>query len=478
MLARSKGRAASLAPGRPGVLRFGMQQTADRIEFRLNGTMVTIGPEIAPTMTMLHWLRGPAGLYGTKEGCAEGDCGACTIVLEELDGGRIPVNACLLAIGQVHGASVRTIEGIRGAAVQTAFAAGDATQCGFCTPGFVMAAWAHQREGGDVHEALAGNLCRCTGYRPIIDVVAGLGDDGATAAPMVVAGPVMVEAGGCRFHRPTELTALLALRAQEPGAWLLAGGTDLGVGLAEGKRPETVICLSGVAALTRVAAEAGGLRVGAAVSYAQLMREIDAAGLTALRPLLGRLGSRQIRGLGTIGGNLGTASPIGDMLPPLLALGAIVRLRSSAGSRDVPVEDFLLGYRRTALGADEIIDSVLLPHVPPGAMLVCEKLSKRYDQDISAVSAAFLVDPAGAMRLAFGGMGPTAVRARNAEAALTGAWSADALDRAAVALADDVAPFSDSRGTAAYRLAAAQGLLRRLWWRVVRPELAADVNAL
>lgn len=455
-----------------------MQQVADRIEFRLNGTMVTVGPDIAPTMTMLHWLRGPAGLCGTKEGCAEGDCGACTIVLEERDGGRTPVNACLLAIGQVHGASVRTIEGIRGAAVQTAFAAGDATQCGFCTPGFVMAAWAHQREGGDVHEALAGNLCRCTGYRPIVDVVEALADDDAIAAPVTAAEPAMFVAGGCRFHRPTELTALLALRSQEPGAWLLAGGTDLGVGLAEGKRPDTVICLSGVSALTRVEAEADGLRVGAGVSYAQLMRWIDAAGLTGLRALLGRLGSRQIRGLGTIGGNLGTASPIGDMLPPLLALGAIVRLQSLNGSRDLPVEQFLLGYRRTALAADEIIESVFLPRVPPGATFVCEKLSKRYDQDISAVSAAFLIDPAGATRLAFGGMGPTAVRARHAEAALADGWSTATLDRAVIALADDVAPLSDSRGTAAYRLSAAQGLLRRLWWRVARPELAADVSAL
>lgn len=455
-----------------------MQRIADRVEFRLNGTTVTLAPDVAPTMTMLHWLRGPAGLCGTKEGCAEGDCGACTVVIEERDGGRTPVNACLLAVGQLHGASVRTIEGIRGAPVQAAFAAGDATQCGFCTPGFVMAAWAHQAEGGDVHEALAGNLCRCTGYRPIVDVVAALAVDDEVAAPLLMPGPAMFEGGGCRFHRPTEMAALLALRAALPGAWLLAGGTDLGVGLAEGQRPETVICLSGVPALMRVEPEADGIWLGAAVPYARLLREIDGAGLGALRPLLGRLGSRQIRGLGTIGGNLGTASPIGDMLPPLLALGAIVRLRSLHGSREVAVEEFLLGYRRTVLREDEIIESVFLPRPPSGATLVCEKLSKRYDQDISAVSAAFLLDPAGPARLAYGGMGPMAIRARHAEAVLAGAWSPAALERAAAALANDVAPLSDGRGTAVYRLAAAQGLLRRLWWRVARPELAADVQAL
>lgn len=455
-----------------------MQSTAERVEFRLNGSMVTVGPDVSPTMTVLNWLRGPAGLHGTKEGCAEGDCGACTIVLEERNGGRTPVNACLLALGQVHGASVRTIEGIRGEPVQAAFAAGEATQCGFCTPGFVMAAWAHQCEGGNVHEALAGNLCRCTGYRPIVNVVEALAVDDSAADPMAAVGSAVFDAGKCRFYRPTEMMELLTLRARETGAWLLAGGTDLGVGLAEGQRPATVICLSGVAALASLDREKDGLWVGAAVSYERLLREIDHAGLGGLRPLLERLGSRQIRGLGTIGGNLGTASPIGDMLPPLLALGAIVRMRSLDGTRDLPVDDFLLGYRLTALRPDEIIDSVLLPHVPPGATLVCEKLSKRYDQDISAVSAAFLVDPAGTTRLAFGGMGPMAIRARQAEAALAGDWSPSALDRAVAALAADVAPMADSRGTAAYRLAAAQGLLRRLWWRVARPELAADVQAL
>ena len=475
---RGTRRTGRLRRGDPASYGSGMDRMADRVEFRLNGSTVTVGPDVSPTMTMLHWLRGPAGLCGTKEGCAEGDCGACTVVIEERDGGRTPVNACLIALGQLHGASVRTIEGIRGEAVQAAFAAGDATQCGFCTPGFVMAAWAHQRAGGDVHEALAGNLCRCTGYRPIVEVVAALPPDDQAGTPLPAPGPAEFSAGGCRFHRPTEMEAALALRAQHPAAWLLAGGTDSGVGLAQGERPDRVICLSGVAELARVEHGADGLRLGAAVPYARLMREIDTAGLGALRPLLARLGSRQIRGLGTIGGNLGTASPIGDMLPPLLALDATVRLRSLRGSRDLAVEQFLLGYRRTALQPDEIIDSVFLPRIPAGATLLCEKLSRRYDQDISAVSAAFLLDPDGQTRLAFGGMGPVAVRARHAEAALAGEWSAAALERAAAALAGDVSPLSDGRGTAAYRLAAAQGLLRRLWWRVAWPDLAADVQAL
>lgn len=457
------------------------------IALRLNGAMVQAA---APaTMTLLHWLRGAAGLTGTKEGCAEGDCGACTVVLEEAEGGRTPINACLAMIGQLHGSSVRTVEGVRGPgagahAVQEALAAGHATQCGFCTPGFVMAAWAHAREGGDTHEALAGNLCRCTGYRPIVAALAGLEDRDEPLPALPVPEAATFTAGGCVFHRPVEMASLLALRAAHPSAWLLAGGTDLGLAVAEGVGgPREVVHLSGVRALRAIEVREDGLLVGAAAPYARLLqviRDTPGLGFGPIVPMLVRLGSRQIRGLGTLGGNLGTASPIGDMLPPLLALGATVRLRSVRGGREIPVEAFLLGYRQNALAADEIIEAVWLPQVPHGAFFVCEKLSKRYDQDISTVSAAFLIEREGdrvrSAQLAFGGMGPKAARATGAEAALAGiTWSPEALERAAEALAGDFAPLSDLRSTAAYRLAAAQGLLRRLWFRSAG--MTADVQA-
>ena len=458
------------------------------IRFRLNGTPIDVPAALSASTTLLSWLRGPAGLSGTKEGCAEGDCGACTVVLEGRDGERTPINACLAMLGQLHGASVRTVEGVRGPdggphPVQRALAEGNATQCGFCTPGFVMAAWAHAREGGDKHEALAGNLCRCTGYRPIVDALDGLGDDAGTGQAPLEVGAGTFASGACTFHYPTEIGALLALRTAHPAAWLVAGGTDLGVAVADGRaQPREVIGLLGVAALRDIEVRPDGLLVGAAASYArllQVMRGTTELGFAAVVPMLVRLGSRQIRGLGTLGGNLGTASPIGDMLPPLLALGATVRLRSGAGSRDIAVADFLLGYRRNALAADEIIERVWLPRVPDGALFVCEKVSKRYDQDISTVSATFLIERDGAgvrmARLAFGGMGPMAARAPAAEAALTGAaWSPETLERAAAALAEDGAPMSDLRSSAAYRLAAAQGLLRRLWWRSAG--VAADVQ--
>jgi xanthine dehydrogenase small subunit len=461
----------------------------DRIAFTLNGAPRQLPPGTRPGQTLLEWLRGPdAGLTGTKEGCAEGDCGACTVVIEEPDGRRVPLNACLALLGQMQGRAIRTVEGLRGAdsgahPVQRAMAEGDATQCGFCTPGIVMSAWAHAREGGDVHDALAGNLCRCTGYRPIVDVFAGVVDD---AAPPPAALPAAGHfSGGAQdFLAPGSLAEALALRAAHPDAWLLAGGTDLGLRVSEHReRPAAILSLAAVPELQVLEARAAGLRIGAGVTYGRLLRALgnDFAPLAAL---LRRLGSRQIRGMGTLGGNLGTASPIGDALPPLLTLEAEIVLASAArGERRVAADGFFTGYRQTLLRPDEVITRIDLPRPPLDAVFICDKLSKRHDQDISTVSTAFLLRvEAGRIveaRLAFGGMAATPARAPTAEAALAGALLDEAsFARAAEALAQDFTPLSDWRGTAAYRLAGAQGLLRRLYWRAARPDLALQVHAL
>ncbi len=457
------------------------------IAFTLNGRPVALPPGTSPTMSLLDWLRG-SGLTGTKEGCAEGDCGACTVVLE--DGARrTPVNACLAMLGQLHGRAVRTVEGLRAPdgtphPIQVAMAESDGTQCGFCTPGIVMSAWAHARNGGEVHEALAGNLCRCTGYRPIVEVFESLFDDGATAPAGLPTAPARFEAAGQVFHLPATLGEVLALRAAHPDAWLLAGGTDLGLRVSDHREvPAAVICLLNVPELHVAEPGAGGLRLGAAVSYATLLDLCRAeAGFAPLAALLARLGSRQIRGLGTLGGNLGTASPIGDALPPLVALGATVRLASVRGERQMAVADFLTGYRKNALAPDEVIVSVFLPRPPAGAHFACEKISKRHDQDIATVGAALLVrEEAGLVaeaRLAFGGVGATVLRAARAEATLTGRpFDAASVAAAAAALAGDFAPLSDWRGSAAYRLAVAQGLLHRLHLRATRPDLVHEVAA-
>jgi xanthine dehydrogenase small subunit len=460
------------------------------IAFTLNGRAVALPPGASPSVTLLDWLRGPAGLTGTKEGCAEGDCGACTVVLEEADGSRTPVNACLTLLGQVHGRAIRTVEGLRDAdggahPVQRLIAESDGTQCGFCTPGIVMSAWAHAREGGEVHEALAGNLCRCTGYRPILEAFQELADDGAPPPALLAAASARFEAPGQLFHLPATLEELLALRSAHPNAWLLAGGTDLGLRVSEHReRPAEVICLLNVPELHALEAGRAGIRVGAAVSYGRLLRLLRAEpGFAPFAALLARLGSRQIRGLGTLGGNLGTASPIGDALPPLLALGARLRLASLRGVREMAVDEFLLGYRRSALAPDEVILDVTLSRPPDGAILACEKLSKRHDQDIATVGASMLLRLEGGVvaeaRLAFGGMGSIAARAPKAEAALMGApLSKAALEAAAVALDGDFAPLSDWRGSAAYRRTAAANLLQRLWWRATRPDLPMDVTML
>jgi len=466
------------------------------IEFVLNGAPRRLPAGTRPGQTLLEWLRGPeARLTGTKEGCAEGDCGACTVVTEEADGTRTPLNACLALLGQMHGRAFRTVEGLRAAdggphKVQRAMAEADATQCGFCTPGIVMSAWAHPRasEGAcaeGAHAALAGNLCRCTGYRPILEAFEQVEDDGAPPPAIGTAMAGTFSAEGQDFHLPTDLPRLLVLRAALPGAWLLAGGTDLGLRVSEHREvPPAILCLSAVPELQGVEATEDGLRIGAAAPYGRLLKALEnEPDFSPLAVLLRRLGSRQIRGMGTLGGNLGTASPIGDALPPLLALGASIVLASDArGERAVPAARFFTGYRQTLLAPDEVILRIDLPRPPPGSVFVCEKLSKRHDQDISAVSAAFLLRLEGAQiteaRLAFGGMAATPARAAAAEAALAGApLHEQSFAAAADALARDFTPLSDWRASAAYRQAGAAGLLRRLYWRAARPDLRLEVHA-
>jgi xanthine dehydrogenase small subunit len=450
---------------------------AGPIAFTLNGAPRALPPGTSPTITLLDWLRGPAALTGTKEGCAEGDCGACTVVLEEADGSRVPVNACLVLLGQVHGRCIRTVEGLRapGGAphpVQSALAEADATQCGFCTPGIVMTAWAHAREGGDVHDALAGNLCRCTGYRPIVEAFATLHDDGAAAPARPAMPSLRLEGPGQVFHRPATLDALLDLRAARPEAWLLSGGTDLGLRVSERREmPGEVICLSDVPELIELEAGPQGLRVGAATSYRRLLTACEAEPAFApLAALLRRLGSRQIRGMGTLGGNLGTASPIGDALPPLIALGASLRVAGVEGTREMAVEDFLTGYRTNALHPGEVILDVLIPRPPAGAIFAAEKLSKRPDQDITTVGLSAVIaleeERVALCRIALGGTGPRAARCAPAEAALSGQpWNRDSVEAAATALEAAIVPLSDLRGSADYRRLAAGNLLRRVWHR-------------
>jgi xanthine dehydrogenase small subunit len=463
---------------------------ADRIRFVLNDQPVELDAP-SPMTTLLDWLRDHRGLKGTKEGCAEGDCGACTVVLEHADGRREAINSCIALLGQLDGEVVRTVEGLRRPdgtphPVQTAMAEADATQCGFCTPGFVMSAYAFAAGGEKpdletVHDALAGNLCRCTGYRPIVEAmtrIAGLSVEPAAAVPVRTG-----SASFGSFHSPRSLGELLALRARQPEALLLAGATDLGLLASRSRKPPAaIIHVAHVPELIAIGEDKEKITIGAAATYAEAM-PVLIAHYPALKPYLSRLGSRQIRTMGTIGGNLGTASPIGDMPPVLLALEAKLTLVSLRGARDVRLEDFFLGYRKTALAPDEVIQSLSMPKLWPGEVFFCDKLSKRRDQDISTVAAGYRLrikqEKIEDARIGFGGMAATPKRASHVEEALKGqAHSPATFESAAAALVQDFQPIDDWRGSASYRLTVAANLLRRLYWRLAEPHRAVEVEAL
>ena len=456
-----------------------------------------------PDRTLLDWLRCERGLRGTKEGCAEGDCGACTVLISR--GGRYrPANACIVLLGQIDGASVLTVEGLgredRPHPVQAALAKGGGAQCGYCTPGFVMAITglleATSRPDDDaVHDALAGNLCRCTGYRPIVDAVheaaragvprlevpAGIASDGrarrdAAASRAREPGPSAppprpAPAAAGEFHAPTTLDELLALRAARTGAVLLAGGTDLNLRANRDREPLPDLIHTGrVAALREVCERGGALSIGGAASYDEMLPAIDRHWPSFAR-IVRRFGSAQIRSQATLAGNIGTASPIGDSLPCLIALGARVELASSKGIRIVPLDGLFTGYRETAIRSDEVIARIEVPLPGEGDEFRAWKISKRYDQDIATVCGAFAlrlgrggsVPMVREARIAFGGMAPVPARCERAESALAGkALDWTAAGAAADAVRASFAPISDVRGSADYRREAAANLLLRL----------------
>ncbi|MCL8385390.1 xanthine dehydrogenase small subunit [Xanthobacter aminoxidans] len=469
------------------------------IAFVLNGERIEVA-DAAPSMTVLDFLRTRSRLTGTKEGCAEGDCGACTIAIGRQDNGAARwqvANSCILLLSQIDGTEVKTVEGLAGPSglhpVQTVLAESDGTQCGFCTPGIVMSlyALAQERTGdapvgdADIHEALAGNLCRCTGYRPIVDTARALCAAPAVTEPVSVPPEpnTRIAARGELHLVPQTLSELVALRSAYPDAVLIAGATDLGLIPAK-KRQGFPLVLSTrrVAELKRIAWEGEVLVLGAAVTYAEGLETVEAA-FPAFGALIRRIGSRQIRTMGTFGGNLGTASPVGDTLPVLLALDAEVELAGPSGVRPMAVADFLTGYRQTALAPDEVIAALRLPRLAEGEQLFAWKLSRRFDQDISTLLGAFRLRVDGGRMMsfaaAFGGMADRVKRARTLETLLTGALWADAPPEGIeAALAADFSPLSDHRASAAYRAAAAANLVRRLHIATTRPGVPLELEAL
>jgi len=450
------------------------------ITFLLNGERVDLR-DVSPTHTLLDWLREDRALTGTKEGCNEGDCGACTVMVTDADGSKA-LNACILFLPQLHGKSVRTVEGIAGPdgtlhPVQHAMIDVNGSQCGFCTPGFIVSmAVAHKNGERDHDTALAGNLCRCTGYAPIVRAAQAVADKPVPAwlqdDPADVFGFEIPSGGSGGADSPPSVAApetvsdLAALYGANPDATLVAGATDVGLWVTKQMRDlGNVIFLNRCRGLQQIDDSGDAIRFGAGVTMDRV--------LTVLAPLypsyaqmLRRFASAQVRAAATIGGNIANGSPIGDNPPPLIALGATLHLRRGDSVRDLPIEAFFLDYGKQDRARGEFVEAVSLPRQPD--RLRVYKLSKRFDQDISAVCGAFNITVSNgtvtAARIAFGGMAGIPKRASRTEAAITGKpWTKATLAAADDAWAQDFTPLSDMRASADYRLNTARNMLRRYW---------------
>ena len=454
------------------------------IRFLLDGEVRELPADTDPTLTVLNLLRYDLRRTGTKEGCAEGDCGACTVVLGELVEDRVrlrAVNACILFAPMLDGRALFTVESLGREGdlhpVQQAMVDHHGSQCGFCTPGFVMSLYAHQQAGAatdpeSLKAALAGNLCRCTGYGPILaagqamgaaEDVPGLADALAAIQPAEM---LETDHKGRRFFAPRSADQLAEVLDANPKATVLAGGTDVGLWVTKQHRTlDTVVSLNEAADLRRIDDLGEAIRIGGGVRYADAH-----VALTGLHPefdgLLKRLGGLQVRNLGTICGNIANSSPIGDMPPALIAAGATLVLRRGAARRELLLEDYFLAYGQQDRTPGEFIEAVIVRKPAPDRIFRLAKLSKRFEQDISAVCLGLSVGVADGIvtdaRIAFGGMAEIPKRAAACEAALTGRpWTRETVEAAAATLDDDFAPISDMRASAAYRLAAAKGLILR-----------------
>jgi xanthine dehydrogenase small subunit len=451
------------------------------IAFLLNGTPQHV--EVAdPTATLLDWLREARGLTGTKEGCNEGDCGACTVMVSDERGTRA-LNACILFLPQLHGKALRTVEGLAAPdgtlhPVQQAMITHHGSQCGFCTPGFVVSMAVNHLNGeGDHDTALAGNLCRCTGYAPIQRAAEAASDhpvpewlrretDPAFILPEIRRGGATQSPGGSAPHlfTPTSSDELAAWYAGNPQATLIAGATDVGLWVTKQMRAlGPVAFIAAIPDLRGICESADGLHIGAATTLAELLPAI-APHHPDFAELIRRYGSAQVRAAATIGGNIANGSPIGDGPPALIALGATVHLRKADTRRALPLEDFFIDYGKQDRAPGEFVEAISIPRQPD--RLKCYKISKRFDQDISAVCGCFSITvergTVSGARIAYGGMAATPKRARAVEAALIGQpWTRSTVEGAMALFQQDYAPISDMRASAEYRLHSARNLLLR-----------------
>jgi xanthine dehydrogenase small subunit len=462
------------------------------VRFIRRGRLVEL-VDVPPTLMLLDYLRENEGATGTKEGCREGDCGACTVAVGRMRGGKVvyePINSCIALLGQIDGTEVVTVEDLAQAdgtlhPVQRAMVEHHGSQCGFCTPGFVMSLFTQWQATDarltreEVNNWIAGNLCRCTGYRPIVDAAIaaselprqdrfrkGAGDMAGVLNFLADGEDMFVGDENAFFAAPTSLDRLAELYESNPDATIVAGATDVGLWITKQMREQPkMIHVGKVAGFDRIEDTAEELVVGAGATYAAVEPYLALMD-PDLGELLRRLGSKQVRAAGTVGGNIANGSPIGDMPPALIALGARIELRKGRAVRSMPVEEFYIEYGKQKREPGELITRITIPHLKPGQVFRCFKVSKRFDQDISSVMGAFrfTLNDDGIVTeavCAYGGMAGIPKRADGAEAALLGQPLRDskAWARAFAALRDDFKPLDDHRASARYRADTAHSLL-------------------
>jgi xanthine dehydrogenase small subunit len=478
---------------------------ADAITFLRRGKAVRLRPQ-SPTQTVLDYLRLEEKSTGTKEGCNEGDCGACTVALGRVRNGKLtyePANACILLVGQLHGCELVTVDDLAQDnvlhPVQSAMVKHHASQCGFCTPGFVMSLFTLYHSGirptrQNIVDHIAGNLCRCTGYRPIVDAAleACTGtpldhwaqNESATREALLainLSEDIMIPMQDGFLAIPASAASLTKLSEQHIDATIVSGATDVGLWVTKQLRVlPKIIHTFAVKELHEIESTASAVKLGASATYAEAFECLG-----QLHPdvaeVLRRLGSKHVRATGTVGGNIANGSPIGDMPPLLIALGATLNLRMGAKTRSMPLEQFFLAYGKQDRTPGELVWQIEVPKLKSDESFVAYKISKRFDQDISAALFALKVTRKGngivAARLAMGGMAATPKRAPKTEAAL---MSIDLIDEttwqgAVACLSEDFQPISDMRASAGYRLSTAENLLRKALLELSNPKVSTRI---
>jgi xanthine dehydrogenase small subunit len=484
-------------------------KTRNQIRFILNGGDVTLGA-VAPDATLLDYLRLQRTLRGTKEGCAEGDCGACTVLVGRLAAGKLvyeSVNACIRFMGSLDGCHVVTVEHLRGEngnlhPVQQAMVDFHGSQCGFCTPGFVMSLyglWMKSPSPSDaeIEKSLQGNLCRCTGYEAIMRAARAISDYGKVAKDPLLAERKAITArleafkdgtrveigeGRTRLVIPANVDDLAAILEAEPTATVVAGSTDVGLWVTKHMRNiSPAVFIANIDGLHTMSEDKGVISIGAGVTYTEAFETLSKR-IPALGPLFDRLGGEQVRNMGTIGGNIANGSPIGDTPPPLIALGATLTLRKGETRRTISLQDFFIAYGKQDRAPGEFVEAVHVPVPAKGEKFAVYKITKRRDEDITATLGAFWLKlgkdgTVDQVRIAYGGMAATPKRASAVEAALIGKpWTEATVEAAMAKYAEDYTPLTDMRATAEYRALAAKNLLLRFYMETTGTKAPLQVS--